>query len=70
MFLEYFYSKYDIWQLFEISLAKVNFTHTSLIVLASPKNRDSGGIHLIGRRALEVRNIMNEKSKKRKRKIT
>ena len=62
MFLIFFIEKYKIWQLFEISLAKVKFTHTSLIVLDSPKNRDSGGIHLTGRRALKVRNIMNEKS--------
>ena len=65
MFSKYYF-KYEIWQLFEISLAKEKFTHTSLIVLASPKNRDSGGIHLTGRRALEVRNTMSEKSEKRK----
>ena len=36
-------------------------TYMSLMVLDSPKKRDSGGIHFTGSRAFEVRNIMNGK---------
>lgn len=34
-------------------------TYMSLMVLDSPKKRDSGGIHFTGSRALEVKNIMD-----------
>jgi len=40
-------------------------TYMSLMVLDSPKKSDSGGIHFTGSRALEVRNITDERKEKR-----